>query len=447
MTTIQRVLLIAAMGGLMEAVRSVAVAGSGDRVRAAATVLGIGFVLIVSHLVGKLFAQIRLPKLTGYLAAGIVSGPAVLAYLDGDVVGDMKLVNGVAIALIALTAGSEIDFRAMRPLFRSVAWISAIAVCGTALALSLAALLLRPFLPFLAAMPIDATIAVCAVIGVVVVAQSPAVVVAIRSETGADGPVAQTVLAVVVLADLLVIVLFAITSSIATAVIAGSFDAGAALTRLLWELFGSLGIGAMIGVLLALWQRAVKRGLDLFVLTVCFVAAEVGQRLHLDPLLMMLAAGMFVENVMHSGHELRREFEAASLPVYVLFFTVAGASIHLDAIPTFLVPTAVLVLVRGLGLLFGTRVAARVADAPEKVVKWAGFGLLPQAGLAIALALLFARTFPTFGAEAGTLVLGIVAINELVAPALLRWAYVRSGEAESERTASEATAPPVPATR
>lgn len=449
MGTLQRVLVIAAVCGLMEAVRSFGTGAGGDaRVRAAATVLGVGFVLVVAHLAGKLAAQVKLPKLTGYLLAGIVAGPAALGYLDHDVVGDLRVVNGTAIALIALTAGSEIDFRAMRPLLRVVGWISAIAVCGTALALAIATLLLRPALPFLAEMPPSAAVAVSLVIGVVVVAQSPAVVVAIRAETGAEGPVARTVLAVVVLADLLVIVLFAVSSSIASAIIAGSLDVGAALSRLLWELFGSLAIGALLGALVALWQRAVQRGLDLFVLTTCLVAAEVAQHVHLDPLLLMLAAGMFVENVMHAGHALRRSFEAASLPVYVLFFTVAGASIHLEAIPAFALPTLVLVGVRALGLLSGTRVAARIARAPEHVGRWAGFGLLPQAGLAIALALLFARTFPSFGDQAGTLVLGIVAINEIVAPALLRWAYERSGEiapAQSERPPEPAPDTAVPA--
>jgi Kef-type K+ transport system membrane component KefB len=133
---------------------------------------------------------------------------------------------------------------------------------------------------------------------------------------------------------------------------------------------------------------------------------------------------------------MRHGFESASLPVYILFFTVAGASIHLEAIPAFALPTAALVLTRAVGLHAGTSLASKIAGAPEVVQRWAGFGLLPQAGLAIALALLFARTFPSFGQEAGTLVLAIVAVNELVAPALLRVAYVRSGESRPEGAVS-----------
>lgn len=445
MSAIRRIVLLLAAVGLMEAVPSHFGATTDDpRLRAAALTLGVGFVLIASWLMGKLAAEIRLPKLTGYLATGILAGPAIFDFLDAETVRGMGLVNGAAISLIALTAGSEMDFRSMRPLFRSIGWISLIAVLGTAVALSLTAFFLRPFIGFLDELPFAQALVVSMVVGVVVVAQSPAVVVAIRAETGADGPVARTVLGVVVLADLLVIVLFAIVSSIAQALLSGTVDVAATFGRVSWELFGSLGIGTLVGILFSLWLRVVgARGLDLFVLASCLVVAEVGRRLHLDPLLLMLAAGLWVENVSRAGERLRHAFEDASLPVYILFFTVAGASIHLDVLPLVAIPAVTLVLVRGVGLWTGTNVAAKIAQAPPAVARWGGFGLIPQAGLAIALSLLFSRTFPSFGEEASALTLGIVAINELVAPALMRWSLVRAGEAKSATTSTETIATPV----
>lgn len=443
MSSIKRFILIIAVSGLMQAVQSFGEATGDPRRAASALVVGVGFVLIASWFMGRLFATVRLPKLTGYLAMGLIAGPAMLGLLQPTTVSGMGLVNGMAIALIALTGGSEMDFRTMRPLFRSIAWITLVAVVGTSLLLAGVTFLLSGYVSFLRDLPFTARLAVSAVVGVVVVAQSPAVVVAIRAETGADGPVARTALGVVVLADLVVIVLFAILSSVASAVLSGHMDVGETARGMGWELFGSLGIGTIIGSLLSGYLRLVgEKGLDLFVLAVCFTAAEVGRRVHLDPLLLMLAAGMFVENVSRQGHALRRAYEDASLPVYILFFTVAGASIHLGSIPLLVIPTLALVLTRGLGLYFGTALAARIADAPLSVVRHGGFGLLPQAGLAIALSLLFARTFPSFGEDASALTLSIVAINELVAPALFRLALVRSGEANgSAGAAVEATAP------
>jgi len=429
MSTIKRLLVIVVICGVMQAVESFGDPSTDPRRAASALVVGIGFVLIAAWFSGRIFSTMRLPKLTGYLAMGIVAGP-LLGLLAPSTVSGMGLVNGMATALIALTGGSEMDFRAMRPLFKSIGWISLIAVAGTAFALSLLAWILAPQLAFMQGLSPLGRIAIAFVVGIVTVAQSPAVVVAIRAETGADGPVARTALGVVVLADLLVIVLFAIASSGADAVLSGSSDFARTARQMTWELFGSLGIGISIGAILAAWLRFVgERGLDLFVLLVCFVAAEVGRRVHLDPLLLMLAAGMFVENVSRRGAVLRRAFEDASLPVYILFFTVAGASVHLRELPTVALPAAAFIVVRSTGLYFGTRLAARVSGADPQVAKYGGFGLLPQAGLAIALSQLFSRTFPSLGPSTAALTLSIVAINEIVAPALFRVALVRSGEA------------------
>jgi hypothetical protein len=85
-------------------------------------------------------------------------------------------------------------------------------------------------------------------------------------------------------------------------------------------------------------------------------------------------------------------------------------------------------IVRAAALIGGTAIAARTASAPPTVRRYAGFGLLPQAGLALALAMLLARTFPSLGQEAAALVFGVVAVNEVVSPVLFRYALVRSGE-------------------
>jgi hypothetical protein len=99
-------------------------------------------------------------------------------------------------------------------------------------------------------------------------------------------------------------------------------------------------------------------------------------------------------------------------------------------------PALLFVVVRGLGLLGGSALGAHLAGASPRVRRFAGFGLLPQAGLALALSMLFGKIFPELGAEAGALTLGVVAINELVAPALYRHALAKSGEVGQKRRSS-----------
>jgi Kef-type K+ transport system membrane component KefB len=432
-----RLLLFVFLAGMLHAAESFAP----DRVVRsfpALTTFTLGYLLLSAYLAGAIFKKLGMPKLTGYLATGILAGPYGLGLVSKATVEDLHIVNGVAIALIALTAGTEMHFKSLRPLFRSIAFISLIAIVGTALLLAGAIYGMRDWLPFLGELTQYQLIAVSLVLGVTIVAQSPAVVVALRDETDADGPMSRTVLAVVVIGDLMVILLFAVVSAIARGSLGVGADVIETARALSWEIFGSVALGFLVGGLFALYFTYVKASGALFMVTVCFVVAEVGARVHLDPLLVTLTAGILIRNATSTGEALHTEIEAASLPVYVAFFSVAGASIHLDALISIGGVATALVVVRAIGLLSGSQVATRLAGAPEVVRKYAGFGLLPQAGLALALAILFTRAFPDFGDGASALVFGIVAINELVAPVLFRIALTRSGEAGARGRPAEA---------
>jgi Kef-type K+ transport system membrane component KefB len=206
-------------------------------------------------------------------------------------------------------------------------------------------------------------------------------------------------------------------------------DALQAAGVLAWEVLGSISIGLLLGFLLSLYLRYVRGSSALFVVVLAFVIAEVGQRVNLDPLITALASGLWVRNATKTGHRLHADIQSGSLPVYIIFFAVAGATIHLRELAMVWIPASLYVVTRAAGFLFGGWAACRISSAPEPVPKFVGFGLLPQAGLALALALLFVRTFPQLGTGASALILGVVALNEMIAPILFRMALVRSEEA------------------
>jgi Kef-type K+ transport system membrane component KefB len=439
-----RLALIVVFGSLMFAARSFAPPSAAIG-SPALTSLSVGYLLLTAFLAGSLFKKLGLPRLTGYLVAGMVAGPYGIGLLTSSAVAEMAIVNGVAISLIALTAGTEMHLPSLRPLLGTIAAMTLFAILGTALLLSGAVYLLRDHLPFLEGLGRDQLLSLCLVLGVTTVAQSPAVAVALRDEMGADGPMTRTVLAVVVLADLVVILLFAFASSLAQASFGGGADAGRTAMKLAWEIIGSGVAGLGVGALLALYLEKVPGSGALFVLVVAFVVAEVGSRLDLSPLLVCLSAGMLIRNVTDVGEALHAQIESSGMPVYVAFFGVAGATIHLDALAVVGPVATALVVVRALGFVVGTRAAARAAGAPEVVRRYVAFGLMPQAGLALALALLFARTFPTLGEAASALVFAVVGINELFAPILFRLALKRSGEAGVRDEAQEAAASPAAA--
>ncbi|HVT95018.1 MAG TPA: cation:proton antiporter [Bryobacteraceae bacterium] len=434
-----RIVIILVLAGLMQAAKSFGPLPSVGSTPAG-TALACGYLLLTAFFAGSVFKSLGLPRLTGYLFTGIIVGPKVLELVSDPMVANLRIFNGIATALIALTAGVELDLRSMKPLLKTIGWLSVIAVLGTICLLTGAVFLSRSWLPFFANLTLVQTVAISVVLGVTMVAQSPAVVVALHSEMQSDGPLTRTILGIVVMSDLVVIILFAIVSSVAKSMFGSGTDAVQAAGSLAWEVLGSLIIGILVGMVLAVYLRYVKSGSVLFVTAAAFLVAEVGQRVDLDPLLIALAAGVLIRNLTRHGERLHRDIEISSLPVYVVFFAVTGATVHIGELMIVGIPAVILVLTRATGFYTLGWLAATLAKAPDVVRKYAGFGLMPQAGLALALALLFVKTFPHFGAEGSALVLGVVAMNEMVAPVLYRLALVKAGEVGQSKRAPIAAA-------
>ena len=428
-------LMLLVFAGLTHATRSFLADGEPG---SSGTSLAFGYLLVSGYFAGRLVAQIGLPKLTGYLLLGAIVGPPGLGLLSHPMVESLSLVNGMAIAMIALTAGTELELAKIKPLWRTVVGISALAVLGTVVWLAVTIWLGRPLLPFFGSLSTTQSAWVTVVLAIVLVAQSPAIVVALHDELRADGPMTRSVLAVVVLADLLVIFLFALASAATRATLGGSADVLHTIADVGWEIGGSIVVGFIVGALLILYLRHVKADAALMLLLTTFVVAEIGSRLGLDPLLVALAGGALVRNGSRVADELHHHLQVCSLPVYVLFFCVAGANLQTDALAVVWLPATIIATVRAFGLFYGSRLGTRLAGAPAVVQRFAGYGLLPQAGLAQALALLFSRTFPEFGPEPGTLILAVVTLNVLISPVLYRLAITRSEEAnrQSDRDSS-----------
>ena len=185
-------ILLVALAGLMHAVQSF----SGAARTQVGTSLGFGYLLLTAHLAGRIFAGLRLPRLTGYIVAGAIVGPSLLGFISPRVVGNLQIFNGIAVTLIALTAGTELRFERVRPLLRTVGWMTVFAVVPTSIVVSATVFALRGAIPFLAGLDVPSAAAMSLVLGIVLVAKSPAVVVALGDELRADGPVSRVVLAV-----------------------------------------------------------------------------------------------------------------------------------------------------------------------------------------------------------------------------------------------------------
>ncbi|MEZ4393375.1 MAG: cation:proton antiporter [Polyangiales bacterium] len=396
----------------------------------AGTVLGFGFLVLAALQAGSVFAALRLPRLTGYLLCGVLTGPDALGLLTRAMVGDLRLVNGVAVSLIALTAGGELDLRALRPRLRSVVVTSLLALISAIVAITLTSILFSSRLPFMVGLSGAQQWSVALTLGVLLASLSPAVTIAIFSETGSDGPVSETSLGVVVLADILIIVAFTAVHALDASVF--HLHGGGELSPLLKlsiEIGGSAVVGALVALAILAWHRIVREHLSLFILAVCIIATEVGSRLHLDALLVCLVAGLLLQNVLGlRGEVLAKVLAPAGLPIYAVFFALAGANLQLAELAV-LWPLALLFSVVRAGALLGSaRAGAKLTGAGEMVERWMPLALIPQAGVSVGLAELLGRHFPDWGAGTRALVLSVMTVNVVVGPLLLRYGLARAGE-------------------
>ncbi len=404
---------------------------SPDAVAALRTIgLALGFALVAATLLGDVADRIRLPRLTGYLVFGLLCGPYVANLLTPVMARQLQVVNGLAIVLIALIAGLEINVTRLRGRLTSMLAFTGVTIGVSFLTLFLLFALAWPWLPIAPGAPLLERLAFAALAATLVVSFSPTVTIAVIAESRARGPLSELVLTVVVLADLALILFFTFAMQFArTASAMQPLEDISLFMRLLWEIVGSLSYGALIGALFALYLRFVGREVTVVLLGVCLLITGTSMALHFEGLLVALAAGLVVENIAPPrGDALRDAVERGALPILVIFFVGAGASLNLDALAEIGAVAVIVALVRAATIRAGTRVAQRVARLDPAASSRLWTGLVAQAGVTFGLAALVAAEFPDWGARVQTLVVALGALHVLVGPMLFRNALAQAGE-------------------
>ncbi|MEO7522067.1 MAG: cation:proton antiporter [Gemmatimonas sp.] len=394
--------------------------------------LTFGFLVVAADTVGRIVVRFGLPAIVGHLAAGVIFGPQVIGTLSTDAARQLAPVSGLAIALIAFLAGAELRWEELRD--RGVLLLKILVSEMVLVLVSVALLLwaLQEYIPFLAGSPTKTVLVMSLLFASIAVVHSPAVTIALLTETRANGPVARTTLGVVLLSDVVVILLFAGVLAFARAVVpaSSSGEDGFAIGKVLWEIGGAILVGGALGGGVALYLRFVRRELFLFAMLVAFFGSEITRLAHVETLLAMLVAGFVAVNVSdHSlGDALRHAVERSAAPVFVVFFALAGAAIDLGAVASLWFVVLPLVLVRGLALSIGANGGARWGGATPPERRWVWMGLVSQAGVAIGLATVAAEAYPERGDAIRSLFLAMLAVNQTVGPILFRFALSRAGE-------------------
>jgi len=422
------------------------------------TALSVGLLMLGAWLAGHAADAINLPRISGYLIIGMVFGPDLLGLVPAEHIFGGPQVDGepakpplqfasdLAIALIALTAGGELRFSWLRSRIGKVAVVTLAEMTVVWALVGTAVFIAEAYVPVIDTASFELRLVMAILVGLVAASNSPAVVMALISETRARGPLSQTTLAITIFKDMTMVVVFAAALALGKGYAdpATSISAGFMLSVSV-KLIGSLIVGALIGVVMAWYVDRVNAHLTIFIIGCCLLFALLGdfdfyiagEKAHFETLLVALGAGLTTQNLwpQRSG-PMFEQIESMSLPVFCLFFALAGAKLDLEVIQELWYIILILVAVRAVGVWASVTVGGKLAGLDPA---WRGrlwYGFIPQAGVSLALATLIAQSLPFPGVmEVDNVLIGMIAIHEIVGPIGFRIALLRSGEADPKAVA------------
>lgn len=390
-----------------------------------------GVLIIGSYLSGELVARVRLPRITGYLLFGVLSGPWLLGIASEGATMALERIDALALGVIAFSAGGELKLKELRARFKSLAIIT-----GAQSAISYAALAI---VVAIALQVVDLgprgwaqMLGVALLFAVFAVPKSPATTIAVLLETRARGPLTGTVLGVTILKDVVSIVLFALVLVLVRPLILAHESVDVSMFwSTLWDLVGSVIFGALLGGLAILYLRFVRSNLPVFALGLAFFTMELARVVGLhSPLLMGIVVGFVIENASREGDRFIRGLQASTLPIFMIFFAASGARLNLGYLEQYWPLAALFVGARAAAIYVSTDLAARIAEEPPVVRRYLWTGFLSQAGVSLGFVALIRESFKEAPWIDGlcAIVLSAIIVNQIAGPPILKWGLNRAGE-------------------
>ncbi len=419
-----RLLMLIALLGLMKGLGSLGLQGAADAGHHSA--MAFGFLILAGYVFGEWTLRMRMPAITGYLLAGLLCGPALLGLLDQQVVEQLKLFDRSALFLIALEAGGELRLESIRKQLWLIASSAVFQVLLGGLLMFTAFWLVRDHIPFLQGLSPLSSAALIALVAMVSVAKSPATSVAVIVETGAKGPMRDYSLGVTIVMDVVVILAFTLTRQLTLPL----FHAGGE-SHLLQEvllMLASISVGAACGLALILWMKRRQAHLHLVLLGFCLLMVRLSHDLHLESLLVAVGAGFVIANFSDKGQPFIGALEKISLPIYLVFFGITGASLD-PAVLARLWPLALFfVAVRMSGKWASNWTASRLCRAEPSIRRQGWKGFLGQAGVSLGFAAIIADNVPQGGDQVQDMIIAAVLVNQLLGPILFKQGLEKAGE-------------------
>ena len=395
-------------------------------------IIALAVIFVASLVGGRLAALCRIPRVTGYLLAGLLVGPsfADLFHLPHLVshyaLVELRLIADVALALILMNIGGQLCTRNLRRWKQRIFIFSAVEALSTGLLVGLLVFAVNYFwlqmvvgsLGLLATSALFATFT-----GIIGIATAPAATLMVVREYEAEGPVTSTLLTLVGLNNLFSVFAFTIAAQLLVV-------PGGDIHSVGYQISLPLVVGGLCGFGMSVWAQRLDLVSEQKILMLGGVTlvVAISRWLGVEPLLSCMALGMVLANSSPRWHLLVKSLSEIDYPLYVTFVVLAGAHLHIETLSHIGLLGVAYVAARTIGKLFGGWLGAKLGTFGGRERAWIGMSLLAQAGMAIGLASTLADLWPAGGKMIQTVILGSVVIFELIGPLAVRHGLVKAGE-------------------
>ena len=400
--------------------------------------------LVGGLLLTRVTKLLHLPAVTAYLGAGLLLGPFCLGALKLPGLGfnslsqveSLQVLTRIALGFIAFTIGNEFRLGQLKTMGKPAIIIGILQAVVTTILVDLILIGLHILWPSMISIPCALTL------GAIASATAPAATLMVVRQYKADGPLTRLLMLVVAIDDAVGRLLFSVSFGIATALANGQVSALAMAVEPILEVILSLGLGALMGWLLHHVEQYFHSRSKRMSLSVGFVLLTVGlSTLHFEIgpihcgfslLLVCMMTGTVFCNICATSEELMERIEGWTMPLNILFFVLSGAELDLQVLanPVTILVGVVYIFARSLGKYFGADLSCALTHQTTPIRKNLGITLLPQAGVALGMALPAATLAD--GALARNVVLFAVLVYELVGPTLTKRSLLAVGEIKPE---------------
>ena len=400
--------------------------------------------LIGGLMLSRLTKLLNLPAVTAYLVAGLLLGPFALGRLNIPGLGFqtleqvelMGIVTQTALGFIAFTIGNEFRLSQLKAMGSSAIIIGILQAVITTIVVDIVLIALHLCFPEIISISCTITL------GAIASATAPAATLMVVRQYKADGPLTRLLMLVVAIDDAVGLLLFSVSFGIATALAHGQVSVLAVVVEPILEIVLSLGLGSLMGWLLNWVEQFFHSRSKRMTISVAFVLLTVGLSsvtfevgsVHcgFSLLLVCMMTGTIFCNICATSEELMERVDNWIMPLNVLFFVISGAELDLEILshPVTIIVGIIYILARSAGKYYGAAISCKLTKQSKPITDNLGITLLPQAGVALGMALT-AATLPD-GALARNVVLFAVLVYELIGPALTKRSLLAVGEIKPE---------------